>query len=72
MITNCYYLLVNQKRKMDSLERWLEFLIEPESNTVRQLELSDEAIEQTKTELYRLSMNSKEREMLLYKGKSYI
>ncbi len=57
---------------MDSLERWLEFLIEPESNTVRQLELSDEAIEQTKTELYRLSMNSKEREMLLYKGKSYI
>lgn len=48
--------------KMDSLERWLEFLIEPESNTVRRLELSDEAIKQAKTELYRLSMDSKERE----------
>lgn len=53
---------VEDIEKMDALERWLEFLIEPESNTVRQLELSDEAIKQAKTELYRLSMDSKERE----------
>lgn len=56
--------------KMDSLERWLEFLIEPESNTVRQLELSDEAIKQAKTELYRLSMDSKEREMYYMREKA--
>ena len=53
---------VQDIEKMDALERWLEFLIEPESNIVRQLELSDEAIKQAKTELYRLSMDSKERE----------
>ena len=56
--------------KIDSLERWLEFLIEPESNTVRQLELSDEAIKQSKTELYRLSMDSKEREMYYMREKT--
>ena len=56
--------------KIDSLERWLEFLIEPESNTVRQLELSDEAIKQAKTELYRLSMDSKEREMYYMREKA--
>lgn len=48
--------------KMDALEKWLEFLIEPESNTVRQLELSNEEIKLAKSELYRLSMDSKERE----------
>ncbi|BDU83790.1 hypothetical protein SNUCP2_35650 (plasmid) [Clostridium perfringens A] len=48
--------------KMDALEKWLEFLVEPESNTVRQLELSNEEIKLAKSELYRLSMDSKERE----------
>lgn len=48
--------------KMDALSRWLEFLIEPKSSTARQLELSDETIKQAKTELYRLSMDSKDRE----------
>lgn len=57
-------------KKLDSLERWLEFLIEPESNTVRQLELSDEVIKQAKTELYRLSVNSKEREMYYMREKA--
>ena len=57
-------------KKMDSLERWLEFLIEPESNTVRQLELSDEVIKQAKTELYRLSMDSKEKEMYYMREKA--
>ncbi|MGG5463393.1 Rpn family recombination-promoting nuclease/putative transposase [Clostridium sp. B9] len=53
---------VENVEKMDSLEKWLEFLIEPESNTVRQLELSNEEIKLAKSELYRLSMDSKERE----------
>ena len=48
--------------KMDALEKWLEFLVEPESNTVRQLELSNEEIKLAKSELYRLSMDSNERE----------
>ena len=41
-----------------------------ESNTVIQLELSDEAIKQAKTELYRLSMDSKEREMYYMREKA--
>ncbi|WWU66713.1 Rpn family recombination-promoting nuclease/putative transposase (plasmid) [Clostridium baratii] len=48
--------------KIDALERWLEFLKEPESDVVRKLELSDKAIKQAKEELYKLSMDSKERE----------
>ena len=48
--------------KMDALEKWLEFLIEPESNTVRELEKSSEEIRLAKDELYKLSMNSEERE----------
>ncbi|EDS79615.1 Rpn family recombination-promoting nuclease/putative transposase [Clostridium perfringens] len=48
--------------KMDALEKWLEFLVEPESNTVRELEKSSEEIRLAKDELYKLSMNSEERE----------
>ncbi|WWU66774.1 Rpn family recombination-promoting nuclease/putative transposase (plasmid) [Clostridium baratii] len=48
--------------KIDALEKWLEFLKEPESNAVRQLELNDDVLKQAKTELYRLSMDSEERE----------
>lgn len=53
---------VENIEKMDALEKWLEFLVEPESNTVRQLELSNEEIKLAKSELYRLSMDSNERE----------
>ncbi|MGV2804750.1 Rpn family recombination-promoting nuclease/putative transposase [Clostridium perfringens] len=53
---------VENVEKMDALEKWLEFLVEPESNTVRQLELNNEEIKLAKSELYRLSMDSKERE----------
>ena len=53
---------VENVEKMDALEKWLEFLVELESNTVRQLELSNEEIKLAKSELYRLSMDGKERE----------
>ncbi|MBS5925338.1 MAG: Rpn family recombination-promoting nuclease/putative transposase [Clostridium perfringens] len=53
---------VENVEEMDALEKWLEFLVEPESNTVRQLELSNEEIKLAKSELYKLSMDSKERE----------
>ncbi|WP_338631782.1 Rpn family recombination-promoting nuclease/putative transposase [Clostridium baratii] len=48
--------------KIDALEKWLEFLKEPESNVERELEVNDEVLKQAKTELYRLSMDSEERE----------
>ena len=53
---------IDDIEKIDALEKWLEFLKEPESNAVRQLELNDEVLKQAKTELYRLSMDSEERE----------
>lgn len=53
---------VENVEKMDALEKWLEFLVEPESNTVRELEKSSEEIRLAKDELYKLSMNSEERE----------
>ncbi|SQC85066.1 transposase and inactivated derivative [Clostridium perfringens] len=53
---------IENVEEMDALEKWLEFLVEPESNTVRQLELSNEEIKLAKSELYRLSIDSKERE----------
>ena len=46
----------------DALAKWIEFLKEPESNIVRKLELEDKAIKKAKEELYKLSMDSKERE----------
>ena len=47
---------------MDALENWLEFLVESESNTLSQLELNNGEIKLAKSELYMLSMDSKERE----------
>ena len=61
---------IENVEKMDALEKWLEFLVEPESNTVRQLELSNEEIKLAKSELYRLSMDSKEREQYNIREKS--
>ena len=61
---------VENVEKMDSLEKWLEFLIEPESNTVRELEKSSEEIRLAKDELYKLSMNSEEREKYNMREKS--
>ena len=53
---------IDDIEKIDALEKWLEFLKEPESNVVRELEVNDEVLKQAKTELYRLSMDSEERE----------
>ena len=61
---------IENVEEMDALEKWLEFLVEPESNTVRQLELSNEEIKLAKSELYRLSMDSKEREQYTMREKA--
>ena len=44
---------------IDSLLKWIEFIKEPESETVRILELTDETIRKAKTQLYKLSLDKK-------------
>lgn len=51
-----------ENEKIDGLAKWIEFLREPESNVIRKLELEDKAIKKAKDELYRLSLDDKERE----------
>lgn len=47
----------------DMLAGWVEFLKDPESEKVRQLELSHEEMREAKDELCRISRDSKEREL---------
>lgn len=47
----------------DMLVGWIEFLKDPESEKVRRLELSHEEIREAKDELWKISRDSKEREL---------
>lgn len=47
----------------DLLEAWVEFLREPESDVIRNIEMSNEEIRHAKDKLYKISMNDKEREI---------
>ena len=55
---------------VDLLEGWVEFLRDPESEVIRKLEMSNKEIREAKDELYRLSRNSKERELYYLREKS--
>ena len=55
---------------VDLLEGWVEFLRDPESEVIRKLEMSNKEIREAKDELYRLSRNSKERELSYLREKS--
>ena len=55
---------------VDLLEGWVEFLRDPESEVIRKLEMSNKEIREAKNELYRLSRNSKERELYYLREKS--
>ena len=55
---------------VDLLEGWVEFLRDPESEVMRKLEMSNKEIREAKDELYRLSRNSKERELYYLREKS--
>ena len=55
---------------VDLLEGWVEFLRDPESEVIRKLEMSNKEIREAKDELYRLSRNSKERELYYMREKS--
>ena len=54
---------------VDLLEGWVEFLRDPESEVIRKLEMSNKEIREAKDELYRLSRNSKERELYYLREK---
>ena len=55
---------------VDLLEGWVEFLRDPEREVIRKLEMSNKEIREAKDELYRLSRNSKERELYYLREKS--
>lgn len=55
---------------MDKLAKWMEFLINPESDVVRKLELEDKSIKKAKDELYRLSLDDKAREIYRIREKT--
>ena len=55
---------------VDLLDGWVEFLRDPESEVIRKLEMSNKEIREAKDELYRLSRNSKERELYYLREKS--
>lgn len=56
---------------IDMLTAWVEFLKDPESNVVRKLEFSKEAIKEAKDELYRLSRDKNELEFYNLRAKSF-
>ena len=60
----------SEQEIVDVLEGWVEFLREPESEVVRKLEMTNKEIREAKDELYRLSMDEKERALYFIREKS--
>ena len=60
----------SEKDIVDVLEGWIEFLRDPESEGVRKLEMTHKEIREAKDELYRLSMDEKERALYFIREKS--
>ena len=60
----------SEKDIVDVLEGWVEFLSDPESEVVRKLEMTNKEIREAKDELYRLSMDEKERALYFIREKS--
>lgn len=54
----------------DLLEVWVEFLRNPESEVVREVEFKNKEVREAKDELYRLSQDEKERELYSMREKS--
>ena len=55
--------LDNTQEISDMLEAWVAFIQNPESKLVEKLEMSKEEIKEAKSELIKMSSNSKERDM---------
>ncbi|MBQ3421653.1 MAG: Rpn family recombination-promoting nuclease/putative transposase, partial [Romboutsia sp.] len=60
----------SEQEIVDVLEGWVEFLRDPESEVVRRLEMTNKEIREAKDELYRLSMDEKERALYFMREKS--
>ena len=60
----------SEKDIVDVLEGWVELLRDPESEVVRKLEMTNKEIREAKDELYRLSMDEKERALYFIREKS--
>ena len=60
----------SEKDIVDVLEGWVEFLRDPESEVVSKLEMTNKEIREAKDELYRLSMDEKERALYFIREKS--
>ena len=60
----------SEKDIVDVVEGWVEFLRDPESEVVRKLEMTNKEIRGAKDELYRLSMDEKERALYFIREKS--
>lgn len=60
----------SEKDIVDVLEGWVEFLRDHESEVVRKLEMTNKEIREAKDELYRLSMDEKERALYFIREKS--
>ena len=65
-----YVANMSLKDIVDVLEGWVEFLRDPESEVVRKLEMTNKEIREAKDELYRLSMDEKERALYFMREKS--
>ena len=52
------------------LEVWIEFLRDPESEVIRNIEMSNEEVRKAKDKLYKLSQSKKDRELYFLREKS--
>ena len=58
------------KDEADMLEVWVEFLRDPESEVIRNIEMSNEAVRKAKDKLYKLSQSKEDRELYFLREKS--
>ena len=61
---------LNLNDEADMLEVWIEFLRDPESEVIRNIEMSNEAVRKAKDKLYKLSQSKKDRELYFLREKS--
>lgn len=74
-IEEIHFIEIPKLRKLeeetkDLLEVWIEFLRNPESKTVIKVEETNKEIRKAKSELYRLSMDTNERELYYIREKA--
>ena len=61
---------LNLNDEADMLEVWIEFLRYPESEVIRNIEMSNEAVRKAKDKLYKLSQSKEDRELYFLREKS--